>query len=427
MSVRPMRAAARRFSDTVSRIFQIDARSLLRDSAWLTGSRMVAVATGMILTIAFANLLSPEVFGTYKYLIAAAGTVSAFSLNALGSALMRTIARGNRNAVPGVVRIAAFASVPASLAAAGIGAYYLIQGNVPLGAGFLLIAVSNVLGNAVGLAKAILSGTGDFKAIAVTSIPRTIVTTMVVIGALFLTQNILIIFAVYVGVNLVASATLYFWTLRKLQIHPSSEGVSETVRYGTHLSILGFFILIANQADQLLVWHSVGAAALAIYALALAPVQEMKNLLDITISTAFPKIANKSGSELRIILPLRLLQTFVVSAVATFAYVLLIPFLFIYLFPAYQEAIIISQLLAITILFQPKSLLDMVILIEGAVRMRYAIILTSQVIKLGLIASLIPIYGLWGGVMAIILSEALSMILYIGVYFIKRNHDYRTT
>src|SRR5689334_3630453 len=99
---------------------------------WLVAPRFVLLATGMLLTVGFANLLSPETYGTYKYVIAASGFIAAFSLNAMGQSVMRSVAQGNVNVVPGLVRISMRWSIPASIVTVGVSAYYFAHGNLPL-------------------------------------------------------------------------------------------------------------------------------------------------------------------------------------------------------------------------------------------------------------------------------------------------------
>src|SRR3989344_7482169 len=131
---------------------------------WLNISRILSAGTGMMLTVAFANLLAPETFGTYKYVIAAAGFVATFSLSGLGTALMRAVAQGSRAIIPSIVRTANLWSLPASAAALGVCIYYFVQGNSDLGFAFLFIAVSNNFSNGFGATKGLLQAVGDFKA-----------------------------------------------------------------------------------------------------------------------------------------------------------------------------------------------------------------------------------------------------------------------
>ncbi|MCX6819778.1 MAG: hypothetical protein NT019_00590 [Candidatus Adlerbacteria bacterium] len=71
---------------------------------WIVAPRFLLLFIGMGLTVAFANLLPPALYGTYKYVIAASGFVAAFSLNSMNQSAMRSVARGNIGVVPGLIR-----------------------------------------------------------------------------------------------------------------------------------------------------------------------------------------------------------------------------------------------------------------------------------------------------------------------------------
>ncbi len=156
---------------------------------WMNLGRIIALATGLILTTAFANLLSPQLFGTYQYVIAAASVVGAFTLNNMSGAVMRAVAQGKQHVVPAVVRAMMRWSVPASIVSAGIGVYYLFHGNTTLGYGFLFIAVFNVTANGYGLSKSVIIAKQDFKNSFVVGTIRSMFPIVVIVATLFSDQK----------------------------------------------------------------------------------------------------------------------------------------------------------------------------------------------------------------------------------------------
>jgi len=389
---------------------------------WLNFSRIISVGTGMLLTVAFANLLTPEQFGTYKYAIASAGFVATFTLNGLGAAVMRAVAQGKKNVVPAVVRTAIFWSIPASIATLGISFYYFAQGNSDLGYIFLFIAISNTFATGLGTTKGIWVGLGDFKTPAIYGIPRILVPFIIILLTIVITKNVVWIVLAYFASSTIASWLGYLWMLRRLKIHGSPEHVAETIRYGKQMSVLAFFQIGAGQIDQLLLWHFTTPATLALYALALGPMGEAKNLINNFLSVSFRKIASKTEEVLYKTLTLRLWQMFWVCAVMTAGYIVLVPFLFTYLFPKYIDAILVSQILALSILLLPRGLIDTFFVTHGQVKKRSAVILTSQGVRFALICGLIPLFGLWGAVAAILLSELSTAIIYLIVYLQGRKN-----
>lgn len=383
---------------------------------WLNISRVIAIGSGMFLTVAFANLLTPETFGTYKYVLAAAGLVSAFSANGLMLALSRAAAQGNLNIIPTVVRTAMLWSVPASIVALGIGVYYFANGNNELGFAFLFIAFTNSVSNGIGMTKGVWQARGEYKLTTIVGLPKMIVPTMVILATILLTKNVVWILLAYFVSNTLVSWLSYLYMLRHLRVKSSSEGAKDAIRYGNQVSLLGIFQLASAQVDQLLLWHFSTPVALATYALAIAPVNEARNLLGNFLTILFPKLAVKTKEEAYRTVPLRMKQMFIAALILTVLYILVVPLLFKYLFPKYLESVLVSQVLALIILFQPRVIIDTLFSAHAEVGKRIKVLTAVQIVDFILALALVPFFGLWGVVWATLLSEALSGIIFIVVY-----------
>lgn len=391
-------------------------------NVWLNVSRIFSIGTGMLLTISFANILSPEVFGTYKYVIASAGFIATFSLNGLTTSIMRAAAQGKTSVIPAVVNYGIRWSIPTSLVALGMSGYYFVHSNSDLGFAFLFIAITNSISNGIGSTKGVWYAVGQFKEGTLFGIPKILIPFTVILITLWSTQNVVWILLAYFASNLLISWASYLWMLRWLHIKKTSDSdpdVKETILYGKQLSLLGFFQLAGGQIDQLLLWHFTDPATLVLYSLALTPVNEARNLLNNFLPIVFNKIANKTKEELYRILPFRTGQMFLISVVTTIAYITLIPILFTYVFPKYIASTLISQILALIILFVPRGLIDTFFITHGEVGKRSKIILIGQSIKFILLCTLIPLFGVWGAVWATILNEIVLSFAY-WLLFLRR-------
>ncbi len=378
---------------------------------WLLLGRFIAVGSGTLLTVAFANLFSPEAFGTYKYVLAIAGFIGAFSLGGLGGAVTRAIALGQRNVVHEVFRIGFIWSLPASIVALAGSLYYFINGNATLGTGLLLIALTNPLFNNLGLYKSVLLGEKDFRGLTLYSIPRSLIPIVAIALTLFLSGNVLLVLLVYFVSNLLVGTAVHYFALRKYHAYHGNEHVSETVTYGKHLSAMGAFSQMTGNLDQLLLWHFSGPAQLAIYSFALAPVREIRNFTENISPLILPKYVTKSISEMKQTVPLRIVQLFFVSLAIALLYILLAPFLYQYIFPQYVSAIFASQLLAAALIFQPRELVQTMLYAQGNTRLRYYSVIGTQTSKVLLWVILIPLYGFMGAAIGTVLSEGISSLI----------------
>jgi O-antigen/teichoic acid export membrane protein len=300
--------------------------------------------------------------------------------------------------------------LPAALLALATSAYYFWNDNMVLGGGLALFAVTLPYLNNFGLAKSIFSGKKDFRGMAIYGVPRSLVPTLALILTLFLTQNVLVILSVYFISNLAASWFLYHIALKRHHIRDEPDGVKEAVTFGKHFSVMGGFSQLVGNLDQLLLWHFAGPVQVALYAFALAPIREVRNFSENINQLIFPKFATKTVAEMKQSAPLRILQLLIVSGLVVIAYIVFAPFLYHFLFPQYVEAIFASQLLALAFIFQPRNVVEMMLLVEGSMRLRYTTVFIAQGAKAVLWVILIPLYGLMGAVVGMVVGDAISAL-----------------
>lgn len=389
------------------------------NNTWLFIGRIIAVVGGMVLTVAFANLLSPTAFGTYKYILAMAGFVGGLSImGGLGASTTRTVAQGHKEVIPRVFWLSVLGNVPAFVLSISIAGYYFYMENPTLGTGMVFVAVTSLFGTSFGLYKSLMTGLNDFRGLSLYSIPASLIAPALIVGTLFVTQNLIAIFAAYFLGSFLFGLVMYVLALRRAGVAkgamPDSAALSEAKRYGFHLTIIGMIIPFVAQADQLLLWHFVGPVELAVFAFAIAPIREIKALLENFAPMMAVRYANRTPEELRASIPLRSKQLFTIAAILAGLYVLVAPLLFTYLFPQYMSALFLSQLLALTILVQPaRNVLDSAITAQAKTKYYYFLTATMQTIKLGLSVALIPTFGLAGAIAGLIIHDIAAAIIYI--------------
>lgn len=379
---------------------------------WLLGGRFIAIITGMGLSVAFANLLPKETFGTYKYVISLAGILSAFSLTGMGTSVVRSVAQG----FDSIIKKSFWTSFKWSLAGTStlsiIGSiYYFINGNNTLGIALLFIALTYPILGSGGMATSFLHGKKDFKRLTTLGIPRNILSIFIILIALLISKNVLVIIGTYFISNAIISLSYYLYVLKIYK--PDTNNIDKEVeienkRYARHLSVMGFFSLVASEIDKLLLWHFAGPVQVAIYSLALTPVNELKNLTENIFPLALPKFANKDISEVKKRIPFRILQMTLIILPIIIIYILLVPFLFKFLFPKYMESIIYTQLLALILILQSKGFIETLFTAHAKVKQKYLTTFVSSLFKIILFVILIPQYGILGIIYSVLLSELLS-------------------
>ena len=401
------------------RYFKTDMVYVARSNFWLLTGRVLTSGSGFALTVAFANLLSPTDFGTYKYVLATSGIVAAFTLNGIGAALSRALNRGQQNVIPSVFATGVLWSIPSSIVALGIGGYYFYMGNSILGWSLTVIALFNPLLANLAITKSLFAATGDFRTAIIYNAIRNIVQVGVIIGVLFLSRNVLVIIITYFFISSAIGYVTYLHSLRVMKVKSDRTHYHEVIEYSKHLSILGAFQLVVGQIDQILLWHFATPVALATYAIAQGPARELKTVSDNINAMAFPRIAGRTREDAERTVISKTKYLLVIYVPAIILYILLAPMLFHIFFPQYLDAIIPSQLLALTVVFQSRSLADIFLFSHGTIKDRYVVTVPSQCARIVFLAVFIPLYGLYGAIIANILSEIFSAFM-IG-YTYKRS------
>jgi O-antigen/teichoic acid export membrane protein len=162
---------------------------------------------------------------------------------------------------------------------------------------------------------------------------------------------------------------------------------------------------LANSADKILLFHFLGAVPVALYSLAQLPITHLQNLLGLTKQLAFSKLAKTKLEDLKTSLPRKIRLFFIAAVALAIVYMLAAPFIFSLFFPAYIEAVRYSQVLALLILAVPRTLVIQTFLVHQMTKELYIIRISAPIVKLVLLGVLLPAYGIWGAVYALLVAE----------------------
>lgn len=387
---------------------------LFKGGGWLSSYHVITAAGGFVLAIGFANLLPKDAYGTYKFVLAAASLLSAFSLTGINMAIVRAVARG----YDGMLTYGFFMNLKWSFAIFGGGliaaVYYFLNDNTTLAIALLTAGLLTPITKSGALYVSFLQGKKDFRRKTTYGALQEIIPIGALIAAIFLTNNPLIVILVALTANAANALAFYYWTLRVYQ--PNNRTDKETISYSKHLSVMHGINRIVGPLDKILLWHFLGAAPLAIYAFAIAPVNQLNAGKKITKALSFPKLSTRSFSEIRATLFRKAAILFLLALVLVVIYIMLAPHLYALVFPQYLDAVVYSQMYAFSLLFLPVVLFSNTLIAHQRKRELYITNITSPLIKLGLMVVLLPMYGIAGLIIALLSAWFLSALL--TVFFI---------
>lgn len=380
--------------------------------------QIVSSLSALALAVAFAHLLPPETYGTYKYLLSVAGLFALFSLPGINSALARATAKGNESVIHAAtyarIRYACLGSIFAVLGSV----YYFLNENSELSFALLLIAATLPFFDTLTSYLFYFVGKRRFdlrtKYYALTQI----MSTAALITTISLTDNLLLILCAYFTSLIGVRAVLYWHIARTIPRTASKEQEAEVRHYGIHLTAMQILSTVANEVDKILIWKFLGPVQVAIYTFALAIPEQIKGPLKGVGDLAFPKFAEQTSKEIQQNRPalFRKLALYALALLGvSLLYALAAPYIFQLLFPQYMESVAYSQWFALSIVTGVAVIPNALLTAQKKTKTQYAISVVQPLLTIGLLAVLIPPYGIMGAITALLVSRFATMITYIGL------------
>ncbi|HUD03989.1 MAG TPA: oligosaccharide flippase family protein [Candidatus Paceibacterota bacterium] len=399
------------------RIFKTDMVYLVKGGSWLTLGQVIATLSAFITALFFANAVSKDVYGNYKFILAAAGILGAFSLTGMAQVVAQGVAQGSEGIFKDAVKTSLRWGSIVVVIALGVSVYYFLNGNAPFGYAFLIAGITNPFIDAFGLYGAYLGGKKDFKRSTLYNTGSQLFTTVVVIITAVTTQNALAIVAAY----FISSTLGILWSYRSVlsRFKPNTVGDKTLIPYSKHLSVIYLLGTIASQSDRIFVFHFLGPVSLAIYSFAQAIPEQIKGVFKNLFGVALPKYAVLPDAELRKSVIKKSLQLTGMTVIIVLLYILAAPLVFGLIFPKYIESVFYSQIYMLGLIFVPAiSLFSIYFQIKMASRIMYKINIMSGIFTLILTFVLVYKYGLMG----VAVENGLSwLILFlINVYYFRK-------
>lgn len=397
---------------------------LAHGGAWLFLTQGTLFILSFLLLWVFANFLSKELYGEYRFLMTVVGILTLFTLPGMRTALVRAVARGHSGVMRHIIITRLTWGALGSFAALFGAGYYAYMDNWYLAGLFALAAVFIPIHDTYDLIGVYHNGRKDYPRYAATTIVRRLVVVISTIATIFLTSNLYLIIGVYLASTTITNIIVYYYTLHIFPL--SSTGDTETITYGKHLSVMSSMQYLSTHLDKVVLWYLAGPVQVAIYTIAVALPREITTALQQVGILALPKMAHREKVELQQSLVHKLVIMFLGCVPVALLYYLLSPLLFTFLLPQYLESIIFSQYTSLIILFAPLVLLNQYFVATVNTRALYTMQFVQPTITIGLFFILIPIYGVAGAIFALIGKEITSAIIYM-IFFIGDTYQSGST
>lgn len=380
---------------------------LAKGGFWLSLSQSVSSLCALILSIAFANLLPKESFGIYKYVLSVCSILMIPSLNGIFTSFNRSVAMGNEGDLKDGLKTQIKWSLIGSALSIIISIYYLFHHNQILFFCFLIVAAFLPIFSNFNIYNSLLSGRKKFRLLSLFGISELILGLIVIIISLLFTKNpVLIILAYFISYSLIR-VILLFRTLKKYP--PNENKDPEMISYGKRLTAMRVIGEIYKYLDKVLIFHYIGAIELAIYAIATSAPAQINNLISQIGTLAFPKYAQADKERARKSLKSKILILGLLSIVAFIIYIIIAPFVFKLIFPKYPEAIIYTQIFAISLLAIPALIPSTFLYAQKETKKLYKANIFMPIINIAILFISVQ-FGLMGVIIGKIFNSFLNFI-----------------
>ena len=378
---------------------------LARGGFWLILGQVTAAATSFLLALAFANLLPKDTYGNYQYIISLVGTLGIFNLTGMRIAVSQATARGLEGSFYTGFKTQLKWGFLASIVAIGGALYYWLRGNILLPIPLLLIAVFLPLMLASRVYIGLLAGRKLFNVQTKYGIINQVVAVSIMIAVLLLTKNLLWLVTAYLLSHTFLNYFLYL--LIKHRFQPNKKEDPQTISYGFHISLMAVMSKAASYADKIILFTVIGSSQLAVYSFAIIIPGEIQKILGHILTLAAPKLAPKSRVEIKKTIMKKVGKLFLLTAALAILYIIIAPYFYKIFFPQYLESVRYSQLFILSFVSVPIGLLGVSFQAKMMKKELY-LIKIAPFIKIALLAVLIPFYGIWGAIIAIVGAEIIQ-------------------
>lgn len=401
--------------DRAEKLLATDIRYLLKGSFWLSGGQGISTAISLLMAIAFANLVNPTDYGSYKYLLSCAGLLSLFTLPGLNTAINQAVAKGKdgdfwkafyyRLAGGGATTVIGFC----------FAIYYFLEQDFNLALGFFLIGLISPIMESASIYNAVLSGRKLFAQATIYNFFSQAISSIVILSTILITDSAWIILASYLTSYTFFNILFTFIIGKKGNLNATGE--PHTIGFGIRYSFINILSGIASYIDSIILWHFLGPIQVATYAFAQAATNPAKGLLKSILNLALPKFATRDLAEIKKNLPKKMWQAFALIIGPVIALIFILPLVFKLLFPAYIAAIPYAQVLALTLIMFPEKLMGILFIAKLKEKQLYTLNTVNSVVKIILVIILIPLYGIWGAVWAVVLQQIFASLLSLTLFW----------
>jgi len=402
---------------TLEKKLKTDVRYLLSGGGTMILGQGTVTFIALLTSIAFANLLSKEAYGTYQYILTTAEFLTAFSLIGLGRAVVTSVARGHDGALDQAFKQGLLWGCLSIISGLGVGIYYYVQGDLLFAFG---IGLGTTLLLVIASAKVyipFLNGRKLFRQTSSFTVIGLLIPSIVLIIALLLTKNLLILLVAFLLTSALTNVLLYGYSRRYKRNNKTDPRL---IPEAVHLTSDAIIARVGAYADRLVLFQFFGPVALAEFWIAMNIERQFSHLFKSANTIVAPKLSNRPFFQLQRSLPLKILYLYALIIPGLLLYLLFIPYLIQIFFPLYTSITLYTQALGFLFLFLPFKIFFDALISHQMHSALYRITILTAIPKIIATVIIVPQFGIWGVIMAIFIEQIAHASLVLWFFFTRK-------
>ncbi|MDD3175228.1 MAG: oligosaccharide flippase family protein [Candidatus Nanoarchaeia archaeon] len=273
--------------------FGLDLNYFVKNGFWLNVSQFFNILKYFVLSIIFANFLTKNAFGEYNFIMSVLAIMSVIALPGMSNTIFKSVSeKFHGNYFLSLKKIFNY-SLIGSLALIFVSAYYFFS-NFILASAFLFLAVIFPIYILCPQYVNFFNGLKKFELQAKLSSFFNFISTLIIIGVVFYTNNILYILLSMILTQVLIQGYYTFFLVKK---YIKNNNVDlKSVEFGKKISLSSAYSTVALRLDSLIVATLLGFEELAIYTIITVIPNQIKTMSSTFTPLFLPKLVENKNT-----------------------------------------------------------------------------------------------------------------------------------
>ena len=394
----------------IGKYLQLDLYYYVKNSIYLISSQLGIELTLFATSIAFARLVTKDIYGQWNFILSVIGVCGILSLPGIGTAITQAVSTGHDKVLARGTKVRLKWGVLGSLIVLGVGLYYLFSGDSAIAISLIIASLLFPLYHGFRSYASFFSGKKQFDKVAKYQLITHAVAAAATIAVIYFSRNLIYIAATYL-LSFTVLRGYFIWSANRSVENQNDD--PQVIPFGKHLTLSGVVPEIRLYYDRIIIALFLSFPELAIYAIALGFADVMLSFSSVIARLIFPKLSQMDQetaySEVKKRWPLVVLGFGIICGAAIALCPYIIPFFYS---TKYADSVFYAQLLLISVIIAaPIPIINKALFpSQKRVNELYRLRIYGSIIEIILLTVLAWQFGLLGAAIAVIAGRAFTTL-----------------